>query len=904
MRLREVLALCVLLLTCLGFEWPGRVLRIERELRHGSPAERRAAARMLGGYPGREPGALLQALEDDDREVRSEAAAAAGRVRARGAAPILLDWLTDPDPASRIAALSALGQIGDATVASALSPALSDVSPQVRREAVMAIEATGADAQVIALRSSLRDADPEVRAAAARALGERHAVGARAALQASATDRDSEVRAVALRALGQVGGAGSVAVLARALASDREESVRLAAAAALGALGALGEGAAVPALSASLQHGSTRLGEAAVAALGGIDHESARRALVAALSIPALQPAATLALVHHARRLTDAASWATRAPSAAPETGARRDPRAPLERLIGSLASALAANAGSEPRAIAEALAELAGVTSIESALPALTASLRSATAENAETLVRALAQSGDDRALPALLDRLARGDAQQLPAAVDAVQRYLDARAMEARTTTEASAAAGGLAVETALAEGLLACIDRAAGETLARIMTLLGRLRVERVLPALVRAFRNPDQRVRLAAIRASAELAAPGAAGPLLALLDSPDSESRLEAALSLRTTADLASLQAIVARLERAETGTDLHAALLVLGGGLRRMRDQGRLPSALASSALAAIGRFTRVEDRGVAARAVDALGVWGGPDAVSVLAGLLRRPSPQRRVEAIAAIGRAGDSSARPLLRYVLLHSSMTEAAAAATALGDLGDRSDAPLLMRASVRLHWPARGATAYAMLRLTQRGALSHHSARRALCELAASREPHVRGNAVAGLALLGAAPCARQSDRAQSAAPSPAPSPEREPEPAIDPLRLLDASHTPIVRAAAARWSIAAARAERIDRTAARTALMHCAAADRERSVRAACSTRDSPGRSDVAIHVLAPDRVTPLRDRLVSVQSSDGAVYLGTTDANGLVRVSGMSSGPITLQDPTLATLEP
>jgi HEAT repeat protein len=882
MRVR--LGLSVLLLACLGFEWPGRVLRIERELLHGSPAERRAAARMLGGYPGREPGPLLQALEDDDPDVRAEAAAAAGRVRAPGAVPILLDWLTDPDPGSRAAALAALGKLGDPAAGAVLLPALSDVSPQVRREAVLAIAATGAAAHVLALRAGLLDADAEVRSAAARALGARRAVGARAALQASATDRDGDVRAAVLRALGQIGGAGSVAVLARALASDRQESVRLAAAAGLGALG---DHAAVPALSASLRRGGARVGEAAVAALGGIDHESARRALIDALAIPALQPAATLALVHHARRLTDAATWATRAPSAAPQAAALRDPTAPLERLIGSLASALSASDGSARRAIAEALAKLAGVTSIESAVLALTTSLRSASDEQAETVLGALAQSGDDRALPALLDRLEHGDAQQLPATVDAVRRYLDVRAMIAPATTEAPAGSGARPVESALADRLLARMELAEGETLARIMRLLGRLREERALPALVRAFRSPDRELRLAAIRASAELASPGAAEPLLAALESADSETRLEAGLALRTSADLPSLQALVARLENTGTGTDPHAVLLALGGGLRRLADQGPLPSALGGSALAAIGRFTRADDRSLAARAVDALGVWGGPDAVSVLAGLLRRPSPQRRVEAIAAIGHARDPGARALLRYVLLHGSTMEATAAATALGELGDRSDAPLLMRASARLHWPARGAAAHAVLRLTQRGTLSPHSARRALCELAASREPHVRGNAIAGLAFLGAPPCAREGDRA-----------------AIEPLRLLHASRAAIVRAAAARWSMAAAQADRIERTAARIALEHCAAADREQSVRAACSTRDSPERSDIAIHALAPHRVTPLRDRLVSVQSTDGAVYVGTADANGLVRLSDVAIGPVGLQDPTLAALEP
>jgi hypothetical protein len=88
------------------------------------------------------------------------------------------------------------------------------------------------------------------------------------------------------------------------------------------------------------------------------------------------------------------------------------------------------------------------------------------------------------------------------------------------------------------------------------------------------------------------------------------------------------------------------------------------------------------------------------------------------------------------------------------------------------------------------------------------------------------------------------------------------------------------------------------------LEHCAAADRDQSVRAACSMRDLPGRSDVAIHALAPDRITPLGDRLISAQSMDGAIYIGMTDANGLVRLADVTTGPIGLQDPTLATLEP
>ena len=116
------IALVLLSLPCLGFEWPGGVYRLERELAHADPARRSALIRKFAQYPAAEvEEPLLHALEDDDPEARRQAAVVAGRVRLREAVPILLDWLDDKDPDTRRAAATALGGIGEARALPALS---------------------------------------------------------------------------------------------------------------------------------------------------------------------------------------------------------------------------------------------------------------------------------------------------------------------------------------------------------------------------------------------------------------------------------------------------------------------------------------------------------------------------------------------------------------------------------------------------------------------------------------------------------------------------------------------------------------------------------------------------------------------------------------------------------------
>jgi HEAT repeat protein len=63
---------------------------------------------------------VLEQLENDDDEIRFEAARASGELEIKAAAPILINLLDDPDREVRFAAIWSLSQIGGEDVAEAL----------------------------------------------------------------------------------------------------------------------------------------------------------------------------------------------------------------------------------------------------------------------------------------------------------------------------------------------------------------------------------------------------------------------------------------------------------------------------------------------------------------------------------------------------------------------------------------------------------------------------------------------------------------------------------------------------------------------------------------------------------------------------------------------------------------
>lgn len=220
---------------------------------------RATAAYLLGDMASRSAvPALLGALDDRSREVRTAAARSLGRLQAVGAVEPIVHAL-----AARTVPRSIAGQ------------ALLDL---------------GAPA-LPGLRGLLDTGDAATRAVAAELLGLLGGAGDSGVLTARLEDPAAEVRAKAARALGRVGAAAAAAALRDAL-DDRVPFVRVAAAAALGELR---DREAVPALLRIARSDGFDEAHAAARALLAIDPELVAREAKRPGAGPHLHEAADLA---------------------------------------------------------------------------------------------------------------------------------------------------------------------------------------------------------------------------------------------------------------------------------------------------------------------------------------------------------------------------------------------------------------------------------------------------------------------------------------------------------------------------------------------------------------------------------------------------------------------------------
>jgi HEAT repeat protein len=845
--------LCVLLLTCLGFDWPGKVHRLQQELEHAEPARRRELVGQLPQYGAPAiADAVLFALEDSDASVRLAAAAVAGRVRLTQATPILLDWLDDKEADTRGGAASALGLIGDARSLAPLTRALGDSAAEVRRAACQALGRLGLNDAVVPLIGRLEDTDLDVRVNAIGALAILHDPQALLPLQNAAADTSAEVRSAALSSLGRLRDARSVPVLTRGLA-DEVEAVRLASAAALGLLGTEG---VERALTANLDRTDPRTGQAIVTALGNVDDDAARALLIARLRIPVLRPTAALSLVRQARNLARKTS-----------TVADANLPTPLDGFVVSLATALRKADAAERPAVADVLSEVAESGSIVGAVPTLLEALQTSTEQQSPSLLRALGMSGSPDALMPLLERMGQAQAADVGPVLSALLIYFEHASPDGRA-----------------ADPLLDRFNALDAKQRVNVVELLGKVGAARAVPLLSTLLTQPDVALAVSAVQAIAAIAAPETGPLLVPLLASDDARTRYEAARALRATADAGLVQQLVDRLS-ADQAEDRHALLVAIGGGLARLSRTAALPDSLRITALRALDVLIAGPDDGLSDRAIDALAVWAPQDAIDHMGPALRSPSSRRRAVATLAVGQLDAEAARPLLRYLLQHGSPGELHAAAIALGEAGDERDLHALARAAKRYHWPVPAAAAYSLGRFAERGLLRPHAARALLCELGRSREPYVRANVAVAMAAMAAAPCDADGP---------------------NPLIWLTAQHAAVVRAAAARWIHAALAAGHIDPAAAGSALVACAEDDVEARVRELCESplpTPTARREPADLYPHAADGTTLLRNRLVAVRFSSGAVMVTRSDANGHVRLKSAPSGEVRLDDPGLLPLE-
>lgn len=214
------------------FEASGALARELRALRRRAAWRRATAAYALGDMASFEAvPALLEALDDREREVRAAAARSLGRLGAVEAVEPLVFALVE-GKVPRAVAGQALLAIGPAAL-TALRPLVQHAEADVRASAIELVGLLGDASDEPLLAGRLRDTSAEVRAKTCRALGRLAAEEAASELAHALSDRIPFVRANAAAALAALGDRAVVpALLAQARDDPFFEAARAAAHAA------------------------------------------------------------------------------------------------------------------------------------------------------------------------------------------------------------------------------------------------------------------------------------------------------------------------------------------------------------------------------------------------------------------------------------------------------------------------------------------------------------------------------------------------------------------------------------------------------------------------------------------------------------------------------------------------
>jgi HEAT repeat protein len=228
--------------------------------------------------------ALMEALKDENGDVRYAAALALGKIGDPQAVPALIEALKDKEGDARVIAIvaKALAKIGDPQAIPALLEALNDEKRRARRVMSAPLEEIGDPQEVLPdLLEVLEDRDKNVRWVAAEALGK---VGDRqallhAGLEALLKYEEESMRDALAKALGEPCDRQAVPALIQALKDEKWEMRQAAA----WALGKIGDPQAVPALMKVLKDEEKWVRRAAVEALGKIGDPQAVPALMEVL---------------------------------------------------------------------------------------------------------------------------------------------------------------------------------------------------------------------------------------------------------------------------------------------------------------------------------------------------------------------------------------------------------------------------------------------------------------------------------------------------------------------------------------------------------------------------------------------------------------------------------------------
>lgn len=171
---------------------------------------------------------LVNALKDEDSDVRRRAAEALGKTKSDTAVQLLINALNGKYYDVRERETDALGNIKSDTAVQLLIKALKGENLGVRQNAAKALGNIKSDTAVQPLINALKDEGPYVREGAARALGNIKSDTAVQPLINALKDEDSDVQWIAAKALGKICTTKNKKQLEELLKSEHEFSVNIA----------------------------------------------------------------------------------------------------------------------------------------------------------------------------------------------------------------------------------------------------------------------------------------------------------------------------------------------------------------------------------------------------------------------------------------------------------------------------------------------------------------------------------------------------------------------------------------------------------------------------------------------------------------------------------------------------
>lgn len=778
--------------------WPTKLERLQSDVRATNPIVRRGVAEDLDGVGNKEAFMLLEPLlADENIEVRVTAARTASRLGLPNLLDRAVSWLSDREPKLRIAGCNVFRDRPDPRHTAAVIRVLNDADNAVKIAAIEALVASKQPDVVAHLVGKLDDPTPSVRVATARALIRIGSNTAIVPLIGKAQDSSSDVRQVVLQGLGTMDDPRVSGPLVNAL-RDPQGEVR---AAALDSIGILRLTQAQDTVASFLTDKDARVKQSAMFALERFGTRASAVALIARLGTSDDAP-----IVRALSRMHDNSVTSV------------------LEETLRSTNQRIVANTLAH-------LLSLRGHGRTETL-----AAMRSDKIDK-EVGLLAIGKLKLVEELGHVLESLLSEKAEIRIAAMAATDALLDPRRPDGRAVEP---------ILEALAKTTLPRHER------LRLLALLGKTGSPRASPPLVAFIRSSDLELQWAAIDAVATLGLQTRPddeleNALLQSMQSPESRTRLRAAVSLSAVGTLRALQ--------------------LLRSALQEGRTLDRATTWIALEGMMA--RHATAED-------------------VRWMTGLLDRTRGAERFTITTVLGLAGAPEASQALRNLAKSEDRDDRLAAArmiSARRDLGDLAeilsrDPELSVREEAVLAFQGnvRGSIEGALRRVLDEGDLAAPNAliRLAIggsskaCEYLASPNPLVRANVLRASTRENAA--CKLDERLVA--------------------ETLENDPDMLVRQRAGEWL------HKTPSSVSARALLQCRQRETNPEVAKACdegAVSASSERTTALVFVSAESRGDTKDLRPIALERSDGFIQVAHADLRGAVFLSDVPVGPLRLR---------